>query len=62
MSKQPDPTAAKPVADRVAQDYTAFLEAAQETSFDTTKATGFPGWVQGVKTHGILRDSRQQTS
>lgn len=58
-SKQPDPTAAKSVADRAAQDHTAFLEAAREPSFDTTKATGFPGWVQGVKTHGIFE--RQQT-
>ena len=36
VSKQSDPNAAKPVVDRAAQDYTAFLEAAWETSFDTT--------------------------
>lgn len=36
ISKYPDPTAAKSVADGAAQGYTAFLEAAWELSFDTT--------------------------
>ena len=46
MSKQPDPTAAKPVADRVAQDYTAFLS-----------ITNSRGWLKPMSTKSVMPSS-----